>query len=245
MKRVIFFAVVIFWFSCEPRQGQQVGEAPPKAAGIHEIVAKEVIQANSYTYVKAEEDGNEVWLAILKTEVEVDKTYYYEQAMEMKNFKSKDLDRTFETILFLGAISDTPVVKKTAEMTMPNDDAHKKQEDIPRSEMNIDHEEGETAIGYLYENKESLANKKVIVKGIVTKFNPDIMNRNWVHIQDGTGGEATFDLTITTNDNIKVGSIASFEGTVAINKDFGAGYKYDLILEEAVLLNKKLEVKVN
>ena len=71
------------------------------------------------------------------------------------------------------------------------------------------------------------------------------MNKNWVHIQDGTGGENTFDLTITTLDEVKLGAIVKFEGTVVINKDFGHGYKYDLLLEDAVQLDKKPEVKVN
>ena len=102
--------------------------------------------------------------------------------------------------------------------------------------MNIQHKEGEIKIGELYENKESLASKKIKVRGVVTKFNPGIMDRNWVHIQDGTGGTTSFDLTITTNDQIQVGTIAIFEGIVAVNKDFGHGYKYDLIIENGTLV---------
>ena len=249
MTRIIFIAILIYCGSCEPRQGKSVDEAPPKASHvtgmqskIQEIVVQEVLQANSYTYIKADENGNEIWIAILKRDVEVGNTYYYGQAMEMKNFKSKDLDRTFESIFFLEGISDSPDGNKAAGVMMPKDETHKKS---PRQEMTIEHEEGEIAIEYLFENKESLEGKKVAVRGIVTKFNPDIMNRNWVHIQDGTGGEKSFDLTITTLDNIKIGSVVSFEGIVAVNKDFGHGYKYDLILEEAVHLNKKKELTIN
>ena len=245
MKRILFIAILIYSGSCEPRQGKSVDEAPPKASALHEIVVKEVLQADSYTYIKADENGDEFWIAILKRDVEVGNTYYYEQAMEMKNFKSKDLDRTFESIFFLEGISDSPEGNNMAGVMMPKDETHQNKEDTPRQEMTIEHEEGEIAIEYLFENKESLEGKKVAVRGIVTKFNPDIMNRNWVHIQDGTGGEKSFDLTITTLDNIKIGSVASFEGIVAINKDFGAGYKYDLILEEAVHLNKKKELTIN
>ena len=93
--------------------------------------------------------------------------------------------------------------------------------------------------------KEEFANKNITVKGVVTKFNPNIMDKNWVHIQDGTGGENSFDLTITTMDNVEVGSIVTFQGMVALDKDFGHGYKYDLMLEEAVQLDKKSDVKVN
>lgn len=247
MKRALFFGILVLIFSCEPRQGQQVEEAPPttSSASLHEIVVLETIQANSYTYVKADENGKEVWIAILKTDVEIGKTYYYGQAMEMKNFKSKDLDRTFETILFLEGIYDNPQGQVASRVMAPNDEAHKKKGDAPRQEMNIQHKEGETTIGELYESKESLQNKNVTVKGIVTKYNPDIMGKNWIHIQDGTGGTSSFDLTITTNDQAQVGSIVILEGIVTLNKDFGHGYKYDLILEDAVLLNKKAEVKIN
>lgn len=60
-----------------------------------------------------------------------------------------------------------------------------------------------------------------------------IMNRNWVHLQDGSG--EGLDLTITTTENIPLGAIITLEGTIAMNKDFGAGYQYDIIMEGAVL----------
>ena len=122
-------------------------------------------------------------------DVEIGKTYYYGQAMEMKNFKSKDLDRTFETILFLEGIYDNPQGKVASRVMAPNDEAHNKKGDAPRQEMNIQHEEGETTIGELYESKESLQNKKVTVKGIVTKYNPDIMGKNWCRVSMGTMDE--------------------------------------------------------
>lgn len=246
MKKLLFFALVIFWFSCEPRQGQQVQEAPPKpSSSLNEIVAQEVLQATSYTYVKGAEDGKEVWMALPKREVELGKTYYYNPEMEMKNFESKDLNRTFESVYFVNALYDSPNMMTKLDGVVPDDEFHKKKESEQQKDVNIQHEDGFTAIGILYESKESLENKKVKVKGIVTKYNPGIMDRNWVHIQDGTGGETSFDLTITTQDQINVGSIASFEGIVAVNKDFGHGYKYELIIEQATLLNKKPEVKVN
>lgn len=246
MKRVLFFASVLIWFSCEPRQGKQVEEAPTTTAtSVHEIVPEEVLQVSSYTYVKGTENAKDIWLALPKREVEIGKTYYYTPEMEMKDFKSKDLDRTFESIYFLSGIYDSPNMTAKSDGIAPDDEFHTKKEPIQKQDMNVPHAEGEFAIEYIYKNKEALENKKVTVKGIVTKINPQIMDRNWVHIQDGTGGENTFDLTITTLDNIEVGSIASFEGVVAINKDFGHGYKYDLIIEEAVLLNQKPDVKVN
>jgi hypothetical protein len=245
MKRLLIIAFGLFCISCEPRQGQQVAEAPPqKTSSTHEIIVLEVLQANSYTYVKGEENGSEIWLAINKSDIEVGKRYYYGDAMEMKNFQSKDLDRTFESVYFLSHLSENPLKNNAVASMTPGADPHKKNA-VEKKDMSIEHEEGTTSIANLYDNKESLESKKVTVKGVVTKYNPGIMNKNWVHIQDGTGGENSFDLTITTLDQVTVGSIAKFEGVVALDKDFGHGYKYDLILEEAVQLDKKPDNKLN
>lgn len=248
MKRILFFAIAIIFFgSCEPRQGQTAEEtqSTTTSSSMLKIVVEEVLQANAYTYIKGQEGSNSIWMAIPKRDVVVGNTYYYAQGMEMKDFKSKDLDRTFESIYFLSGISDSPnPVSPTSGMS-PNDENHKKKDATKKEDLTIEKEEGIISVGALFEKKADYENKKVKVKGIVTKFNADIMARNWVHIQDGTGGENSFDLTITTMDVVEVGAIAIFEGVVAIDKDFGAGYKYDLILEEAVKTNKKSDMKVN
>ncbi|MEZ5059187.1 MAG: hypothetical protein R2879_19300 [Saprospiraceae bacterium] len=69
--------------------------------------------------------------------------------------------------------------------------------------------------------------------GKVVKINPMIMGRNWVHLIDASVEEA--DLTITTQEPVPVGAIVSLEGTIALDKDFGAGYRYDIIMENAEL----------
>jgi hypothetical protein len=247
MKRILFFvAVIMFFGSCEPRQGQRAeATAQVASTNMHEMVVEEVLQANSYTYVKAQEGSKTIWMALPKREVEVGKTYYYENPMEMRDFKSKDLDRTFESVYFLSGLSESPEAKAPMKAMTPNDENHKKKDPVQKQEVNIEKEEGVVSIGSLFENKSDYKNKTIKVKGIVTKFNASIMNKNWVHIQDGTGGDVSFDLTITTMDVVSVGDVASFEGVVAIDKDFGHGYKYDLIVEDAIQTNKKSDMKVN
>lgn len=248
MKNILFFAIVLTFFgSCEPRQGQTSEEiqAPTTTTSMHKIVVEEVIQASAYTYIKALEGSNSIWMAIPKREVEVGNTYYYDQGMEMKDFKSKDLNRTFESVYFISGISDSPTAPSQMAGMAPTDENHKKKAPEKKQELNIEKEEGVLSIGNLFDNKSDYENKKIKVKGIVTKFNADIMARNWVHVQDGTGGDNSFDLTITTKDVVSVGDIVTFEGIVAIDKDFGAGYKYDLIVEEGAQLNKKSDMKVN
>lgn len=90
----------------------------------------------------------------------------------------------------------------------------------------------------LYAKKKELSGKKVSVKGKVVKFNGGIMGRNWIHLQDGTGKPGTNDITITTNQNAKVGDTISATGTLATNKDFGGGYSYEVIIEEAAISAK-------
>jgi hypothetical protein len=61
------------------------------------------------------------------------------------------------------------------------------------------------------------------------------MNRNWVHLQDGTWDGDHYDLTVTTQDAVKPGDVVTFSGTVTLNKDFGAGYVYEVVIEDAKL----------
>ena len=62
------------------------------------------------------------------------------------------------------------------------------------------------------------------------------MKRNWIHIQDGTGDENSYDLVVTTNDEVKVGDVITAEGKLAVDKDFGAGYFFPVIIEEAKIV---------
>ena len=69
----------------------------------------------------------------------------------------------------------------------------------------------------------------------MVKFNSGIMGKNWIHLQDGSGKQGTNDITITTNQSVKAGDTILATGNLAINKDFGGGYNYEVIVEEATL----------
>ncbi len=78
-----------------------------------------------------------------------------------------------------------------------------------------------------------LKGKDVKVRGKVVKFTPNVMGKNWIHIQDGTGAEGMHDLTVTTAATVKVGDTVVVEGPLSVDKDFGAGYRYPVIIEDA------------
>jgi DNA/RNA endonuclease YhcR with UshA esterase domain len=90
-----------------------------------------------------------------------------------------------------------------------------------------------------------LKDKPVVVRGKVVKFNPGIMGKNWVHLRDGTGAEDknTNDILVTTQDDTKPGDVVTISGTVRIDKDFGSGYAYDVLVEDATIKPDAATVK--
>jgi hypothetical protein len=97
---------------------------------------------------------------------------------------------------------------------------------------------GGITIAELYAKKDAYAGKEVKISGQVVRYAKEIMKKNWVHIQDGTKEDIYYDLTITTLDSVKFGDVVTFKGKISLNKDFGAGYIYDVIMEDAVLIGK-------
>jgi len=82
-----------------------------------------------------------------------------------------------------------------------------------------------------------LKDKTVLVRGKVVKFTPEILNKNWIHLRDGSGSASdnTHDVIVTTNDQAKVGDVVVVKGVVRIDKDLGSGYAYKVLIEEATL----------
>ncbi len=101
-----------------------------------------------------------------------------------------------------------------------------------KSNSIISQAEGGITIAELLANKDKYANKVVKIRGEVKKYNSKIMGKNWIHIQDGTGNPGENDLTITSAMEVKVGDIVIMEGKIILDKDFGSGYFYKIIMEE-------------
>ena len=94
--------------------------------------------------------------------------------------------------------------------------------------------EGGKTIAEVFAQKDQLAGQKVVFRGKVVKTNPRIMGKNWLHVRDGSGAEGSNDLTVTTAGAAPmVGDTVVVSGPVVLNKDFGMGYSYDVIIEDA------------
>lgn len=107
---------------------------------------------------------------------------------------------------------------------------------VPFVDLKIAKASGENAytVGELFSKAASLKGKKVKIKAQVVKFSPQIMGKNWLHLQDGTGDplKNTHDLVVTSADKAEKGETVTVEGVLAVDKDFGAGYKYSVIVED-------------
>jgi len=219
-------------FSTGEKTSQSMNEAPAQAAPkYHHVKVKEFLQTSSYTYLLVTENSDEFWIAVRKLDAKIGDDVYYEHALPMKNFKSKELDRVFENVLFIQGNTSTPPTAN-AKPKMP---AKKMPPKVDKKIAGIKVEIAKSGIriAELFKNKDQYAGKKVTVKGQVVKVNNGIMGKNWIHIQDGTADADNYDLTLTTQNKANMGDIITIEGTVYLKKEFGAGYSYDLIIEEA------------
>ncbi|MBC7557586.1 MAG: hypothetical protein H7195_11565 [Chryseobacterium sp.] len=240
MKKILFWGVssllvLLIFVQCKPNtektEAVKTEAAVVEDLNSHQITVKEVLQANAYTYLLVTESEKEYWIAIPKTAVTVGKTYTYQGGMEMKKFESKDLKRTFDSVLFVEGIID-PNAPAVAEPTS----TPIKVVSSKVLSKGITLVKGGISVFDLYSTKDKLADKTVILTGKVIKFTPEIMNKNWVHLQDGSNFNGFNDITITTLEKVKVDEIVTLKGKVVLNKDLGSGYKYDVLIEDAVLV---------
>lgn len=235
MKVVSVVLIVLFASACNSNIKQKKSGEEPQSevneAGMHSVLVQEVIHGSQYSYIRATEGGEEKWFAILKADIKIGETYrYVEDAMRMDNFTSKELERTFDTIYFLSTLYG-----KSGQAHAHNG----APTNVSSEDISVEVTEGQLMLNELFANKEKYNGQKVLVKGKVVKVNNHIMNKNWIHIQDGSKmeGGSNYDITITTDEKIELNTVVALEGVVAIDKDFGAGYKYELIIEQATVKN--------
>lgn len=215
---------------------------PPKAADQPGFSGKvvETMNAASYTYVQIDTAKGKVWVAAPNTDVKVGDQVSVADGMPMKGYHSKTLNRTFDTVYFSGGMTvngkapgaAAPAMGSGSMPAMPaNHPAIGGEKAAPVT--GIKKADGGQTIAEVFASKDKLAGKEVKLRGKVVKYNAEIMSRNWIHIQDGTGAAGSNDLLVTTNDKAKVGDTILITGTLAKDKDFGHNYKYAVLVENA------------
>jgi len=200
----------------------------------------ETMNAGGYTYICLEKGGKKTWVAVPETTAKVGQHMAFQPGQEMQNFTSKSLNRTFDAIVF----SSGPAGPQSATgMPAGHGDTGKtapgsKSAASPKSkEVKVEKATGADAytVAEVYAKSQALNKKTAVVHAKVVKVSAGIMGKNWIHLQDGTGDpqKGTHNLVATTDDLPAVNDIITVKGTVYKDKDFGAGYKYAVIMEQA------------
>jgi hypothetical protein len=161
------------------------------------------------------------------------------QGVPMPDYHSKTLDRTFDMVYFAPSIVVAGAEQPAGGMPADPLLTHKGRTVVETTDVDlsgITPAEGGQAIADLFAGKTELAGKPVKVRGKVVKFSSNIMGKNWLHLQDGTGESGTNDLAVTTSATVQKGDTVIASGTLVIDKDFGYGYVYDVIIEDAEVI---------
>jgi hypothetical protein len=198
-------------------------------------IVAETMDAGGYTYIGLENKGQRSWVAVPKMKVVVGKRMTFRPGAEFPNFTSKTLNRTFQRIVFSqGPAGQQPPAGMGYQKAAPAKSAAGSN-----GNTKVEKATGPNAhtVAELYKGKYTFDKKKVAVRGRVVKVSVGIMGKNWVHLQDGSGSakKKTNDLTVTTGTAPHEGMVVTAVGVLHRDRDFGAGYKYELIIEDADL----------
>jgi len=221
----------------------------------------ERIAVQRYTYLRIGDAGSEgTWVAVPSCEAKVGDRVSVRGAQRMTDFQSPTLKRTFPTIYF-GQLEEAEtgsgVHASAGEMDNPHaglSDRTDVAADNEGSTLPAHHmtpqtlaepvEVGQVAkatgplgrtVAQVYAERAKLNGKQVRVRGVVVKSVANVLDRTFIHVRDGSGNAEnnTNDLTITAAAAPKVGDKLLYEGTLAVDKDYGSGYRYQAVLENA------------
>jgi hypothetical protein len=209
----------------------KTSDRSPGAAG--EVI--EVIDTAGYTYVQVDTGEEKVWAAAPQFVVQVGDRVKIPAGFRMPDYYSKTLERSFDVVYFVASVAIEGAEGSSGPGRV---EGHPGRPAPPRAAAvdlsGISKAAGGKTVGEILDHKASLASQEVTVRGRVVKFNTQIMGKNWLHLQDGTAGETgADDLTVTTDSVVSVGDTVLVRGVLAVDRDFGFGYEYDVIVEDA------------
>ncbi|MBI4913255.1 MAG: nucleotide-binding protein [Acidobacteria bacterium] len=210
--------------------------APPSPAPGASVTGKilERLEAPPYVYFRLKVGDQEVWAAVPENKLAVGEEATLANAMEMRDFESKTLKRTFPSILFAN-LGTGGAPTSMANMASQHAMAAKGGDEVAVGKVDKAPGAEGRSIAELYAQKGTLKDKTVAVRARVVKVSLEIMGKNWLHLRDGSGDPAKgdHDLTVTSADKVEKGDLVLVRGTLRLDKNYGSGYAYPVILEDA------------
>lgn len=236
-------------------QAPSAAAARPAATLVGSVV--EILGASRYTYLRLDTGSSQVWVAANRTALRIGDQVEATGLLPMENFHSRELDRDFDRIYFASSIGPPGTAASRSALPpghpeipgihAPSDPAgiqlppgHPDIAEITtpaQSPVSLPAPvAGGKTVAQVYAGKTELAGRTVAVRGKVTKVNNGILGRNWLHLADGTGREGANDLTVTSRDQTaRVGDTIVARGVVGLDRDFGGGYFYPVLIENAAV----------
>jgi len=197
------------------------------AGDIYEGVVVDTLEGGGYTYMQIDDTKKKYWVAVEGAKVEKGTEVRFTEELKAKNFESKTLNRTFDEIVFASNLQYRTQVPEKGNLALIGEQVKEspyKQKDT-------------MSIKEAWEKRASLKDKTIAIRGRVVKASPNIIGRNWIHIQDGTGeGSEVGRVVFTSSELPKVGDVVTASGVVRVDKDFGSGYSYKIIVENATFV---------
>jgi hypothetical protein len=249
VSAVIFAATMGCGGSEDPPPSENAADDVVVTDGVKgEII--ETMDSGGYTYIVVQTNSGPAWVAGPVTNITVGETINLPRARAMTDFHSKSLDRTFDVIYFVasfGAQADDPAdphaalkrAHKGLDIDFGTGTTGGSKTAVEREVVGqFEPAPGGVTVAEIYENRMELKGRIVTVRGLVVKYSPAIMGTNWIHLQDGTGGNENFDLTVTTDSTANVGDLVTVEGVLAVDMNLGAGYTYEVLIQHAKLINE-------
>ncbi|MBE2279533.1 MAG: DNA-binding protein [Ignavibacteriaceae bacterium] len=235
IKKLMFFALTVVFFLT----GCSEEKKAPLPEGVRGVLVESMQDVGDYYYLEVLENGAKIWIAVVPMNVKKGDSIYFTQFMEMKDFKSEALNKTFESVLFVSdAVTSISNQAQTGGEVTENFQ-HPQVMKESKEEIKIEKSAGGYTVEEINVKRSELNGKTVKVKGKVVKVNNGIMDKNWIHIQDGTGGTENFDLLVTSTAIVEKGDVIEAEGKVVVDRDFGAGYKYSVLIEDSKVTKAK------
>jgi len=226
-------------FSGEPSTESNSNGNQSFADDLHTVVVNEVLPTSRYAYLNVKEGEKKFWVATRNQNIEKGKRYFYKGGLLKTNFESKEYNRVFDTIYLVSNLVEENHSNKAGSLNKSKAKPIKNTGDkvvIPTHTEEIIEHKGSIKIADLVKDPKKYEGKTIQVSGKCVKVNPGIMERNWIHLKDGSKDD--FDLVVTSDTYVPEGSVITVKALVSLNKDFGAGYKYDLILENGLVTIK-------
>jgi len=200
----------------------------------------EVQHAGSFTYLRVKTKDGETWAATTRAPIDKGAEVRLVNTIVMTDFESKSLKRKFDKIVF-GELAGTgaDASRRRSEVAA----AHAGVATAPAlGDVKVPKASGPDArtIAEIVTGRAALKDKTVLVRGKVVKYNPGILGRNWIHLRDGSGSasDKTYDVLVTSKNEVKIGDIVLVKGVVRTDKDFGAGYSYPVMIEATEVASK-------